>query len=72
MPIVFKTAVKPTSSIGLEQDTVDIESMTNVKHQIQGRHDPCIVHRVIHVINAITAYAVLEVIARKEGLTWVK
>jgi chorismate synthase len=72
MPIVFKTAVKPTSSVGLEQDTVDIESMTNVKHQIQGRHDPCIVHRVIHVINAITAYAVLEVIARKEGLTWVK
>jgi len=38
---------------------------------LQGRHDPCIVHRVIHVINAITAYGILEIMARKEGLSWI-
>lgn len=71
MPITFKVAVKPTASIGLAQDTVDIESMTNTVLELQGRHDPCIVHRVIHVINAITAYGILEIIARKEGFSWI-
>ena len=42
MPIVFKVAVKPTSSILKEQNTIDIKNKTNVKFQIQGRHDPCI------------------------------
>lgn len=70
MPIIFKTAIKPTASIGKAQNTVNIESKEEVILELQGRHDPCIVHRVIHVINAITAYGVLEAIARREGTTW--
>jgi chorismate synthase len=72
MPITFRVAIKPTASIGKPQQTVDISLMENVTLNLKGRHDPCIVHRVIHVINAVTSYALLEVIARKEGLTWVK
>jgi len=72
MPIIFKTAIKPTASIGKEQDTVDISKMKVVKLNLTGRHDPSIVHRVLHVINAITAYAILEVILRKEGTKWIK
>ncbi len=72
MPIVFKVAIKPTASIGKEQNTVNIKTMENVKMNLQGRHDPCIVHRVIHVINAITAYGVLETVIRKEGTSWIK
>ena len=71
MPITFKVAVKPTASIGLPQETVDIETMSPTTLNLQGRHDPCIVHRVIHVINAITAYGILETMARKEGLSWI-
>lgn len=71
MPITFKVAVKPTASIGLPQETVDLETMTSTVLELQGRHDPCIVHRVIHVINAITAYGILEIMARKEGLSWI-
>ena len=71
MPITFKVAVKPTASIGLPQDTVDIDSMTPTVLELKGRHDPCIVHRVVHVINAITAYGILEIMARKEGLSWI-
>jgi len=71
MPITFKVAVKPTASIGVPQETVDIESMTPTVLELKGRHDPCIVHRVVHVINAITAYGILEVMTRKEGHSWI-
>jgi chorismate synthase len=71
MPIVFKTAIKPTASIGKPQETIDISTNKAVKLELIGRHDPCIVHRVIHVINAITSYAILELILRKEGLGWI-
>ncbi len=72
MPIVFKTAIKPTASIGLPQNTVNIKTMENITHSLVGRHDPAIVHRVVHVINAVTAYAILEIICRSEGLSWIK
>ncbi|MDD4850424.1 MAG: chorismate synthase, partial [Gemmiger sp.] len=45
MPVVFRTAVKPTPSIYQPQDTVDITTRQNARLQIQGRHDPCIVPR---------------------------
>ena len=71
MPIVFKVAIKPTASIAKTQDTININTLEPVKLNIKGRHDPCIVHRVIHVINAITAYGILETIVRKEGTSWI-
>lgn len=72
MPITFKTAIKPTASIGKPQHTVNIKKMKETVLELVGRHDPCIVHRVIHVINAITSYAVLEIILETEGLQWIK
>ncbi|MCF7925071.1 MAG: chorismate synthase [Candidatus Izimaplasma sp.] len=70
MPIVFTTAIKPTSSIGKPQHTVNFKTKEEVTYQLEGRHDPAIVHRVIHVINAITAYAILEIITKEEGYSW--
>lgn len=70
MPITFKTAIKPTASIGYPQQTVNTNTMEPTTLELIGRHDPAIVHRVIHVINAITAYGVLEAIVRKEGYAW--
>ena len=70
MPITFKSAIKPTASIGKAQKTVNIDKMEEVVLELVGRHDPAIVHRVIHVINAITNYAILELIVRKEGTKW--
>jgi len=72
MPIIFKVAIKPTASIGKLQQTVDIGSMSETNLNLIGRHDPSIVPRVIHVINAITSYAVLELIIRKDGFTWIE
>lgn len=71
MPIIFKTAIKPTASIGLPQQTINIAKMKNETMSLVGRHDPAIVHRVVHVINAITSYAILEIICREEGFSWI-
>ncbi|OPJ59346.1 chorismate synthase [Clostridium oryzae] len=60
MPIVFKCAIKPTASIGLEQDTIDIVNMKNTKLTVEGRHDPCIVPRVLPVIEAAAAIGILD------------
>ena len=60
MPITFSVAVKPTPSISLEQDSVDIKSMQEVKIRINGRHDACIALRAVPVIESVAAIAVLD------------
>jgi chorismate synthase len=70
MPIIFQTAIKPTSSIGKPQNSVDYKKREQITINIKGRHDPSIVHRVIHVINALTSYGILEIITRIEGEQW--
>jgi chorismate synthase len=72
MPIIFKTAIKPTSSIGKRQTTVNIETLEEVTIELKGRHDPAIVHRAVHVVTAMANYALLEIIVRSEGTKWMK
>lgn len=60
MPIVFRVAVKPTPSIGLPQQTIDLSTKTPVEISITGRHDPCIVHRAVPVVEAAAALAGVE------------
>ena len=67
MPIVFRTAVKPTPSIYKEQDTVDYIAKADAKLQIKGRHDPCIVPRVAVVQNTLAAFAVLDLLTVRYG-----
>ncbi len=70
MPIVFKTAIRPTPSIAQEQKTVNLKSGENATLEINGRHDPCIVHRARAVIDCITAIAVADAIAVHLGTDW--
>lgn len=60
MPLVFRIAVKATSSIGLVQETVDLDTKENTLLQVSGRHDPCIVHRALVVHEAMTAISILD------------
>lgn len=60
MPLIFSTAFKPTPSIALEQNTVNISQAKNAKLNIEGRHDPCIVPRAIPVVEAAAAMAILD------------
>ena len=60
MPITFRVAIKPTPSIGKEQNSINLTTKENVKLKIEGRHDSCIVPRAVPVIEAIAAIAIYE------------
>ncbi len=62
MPIVFRIAMKPTPSIGVEQQTVDLEAKRDAPLTIHGRHDPCIVPRAIPVAEACAAIALMDLL----------
>jgi chorismate synthase len=59
-PLVFRVAIKPTSSIAREQQTVDLERLENATLKVSGRHDPCIVPRAVPVLEAVTAIALAD------------
>jgi len=59
-PLRFCVAVKPTPSIALEQDTVDLTTNLPSKITITGRHDPCIVPRAVPVVEAAAAITLLD------------
>lgn len=60
MPIVFRVCIKPTSSIGKVQNSVDLSQKSNTTLKIEGRHDPCIVQRAVPVIECATAIVLLD------------
>ena len=64
MPIVFRVAVKPTSSIALPQRTVDLGTHGATELVVTGRHDPCIVPRALVVLEAVTAIALTDLALR--------
>ncbi len=72
MPVVFRTAVKPTPSIYKTQQTVDYVNRREAELNIQGRHDPCIVARAAVVQNSITGFGVLELLTQGVGTLWQK
>lgn len=62
MPVVFRAAMKPTPSIGKEQDSVSLSEKKDKKLTIHGRHDPCIVQRAVPVIEAVAAISILDIL----------
>ena len=62
MPIVLQVAIKPTPSIAREQNTVNLATMKEEKLVIKGRHDPCIVQRAVPVVEAVTAFTLLDIL----------
>ncbi len=60
MPIVFRAAFKPTPSIAMEQDSVNLRRHENVKLSVRGRHDPCIVLRAVPCVEAAAAAALYD------------
>ena len=67
MPLLFRCAVKPTPSIFKEQRTVDLSAMEPATLQIQGRHDPAIIHRARVVVDSITALVLCDLLAERYG-----
>lgn len=63
MPIIFRTAMKPTPSISREQRTVDLNNHKETTLTVKGRHDPCIVVRAVPVIEAAAALAAINILS---------
>lgn len=62
MPLVLRLALRPTPSIGRPQPSVDLATGADTTLQVKGRHDPCIVHRAVPVVEAVTALALLDLL----------
>lgn len=67
MPVIFSCAVKPTPSIYKEQSTIDMSNNENTKLQIQGRHDPAIIHRARVVVDSVAALVICDMLAQRYG-----
>ena len=62
MPLVLRTAMKPTPSIARPQRTVSLSAGADAELVIHGRHDPCIAHRAVPVVEAVTAAVLLDLL----------
>lgn len=70
MPVVARVAVKPTPSIAKPQQTVRLSTMQETELQIKGRHDPCIAHRAVPVVEAVMATVILDIILEENNGTF--
>ena len=61
IPIVARLAFKPTPSIEIEQDSVDLATMTPAKITVRGRHDRCVAFR-----GAVAAEAAMAIVLATE------
>ena len=69
MPLVFRTAIKPTASVAREQDSVNMRTLEPAKICVGGRHDPCIVPRAVPCVEAAAAIAVYDALLQRRKET---
>ena len=62
MPVIFRTAIKPTPSISSPQQSVSLSRGEVQELLVKGRHDPCIVPRAVPVVEAAAAIAIFDLI----------
>jgi chorismate synthase len=59
MPIIFRVAFKPTSTINKTQDTID-KSKKHIKLEAKGRHDPCVLPRAVPIVESMAALVLCD------------
>lgn len=72
MPIVMKCVVKPTPSIFKTQESVNYKTKENIEFNIEGRHDPAIIHRARVVVDSMTAFGLVDLIVSRYGYLWMR
>jgi len=66
--IIFRVAVKPTSSVGIEQKTYNFTEGKMDTLKVTGRHDTCIALRMPVIVEAVTAIAMADLILIDRGI----
>ncbi len=64
LPIILRTALKPTSSIPRQQDTVTREGQATTL-TVKGRHDPCLLPRFVPMGEAMVALVLADHMLRQ-------
>ncbi|MBP7832274.1 MAG: chorismate synthase [Candidatus Levybacteria bacterium] len=59
MPIYFRVAIKPVSTISKKQNTLDKKNK-KVELEAVGRHDPCVLPRAVPIVDAMSALVVID------------
>lgn len=68
MPLQFRVAFKPTSSIAHAQETVTLEGEPATFSLPEGsRHDPCVAIRAVPVVEAMTALVLADAVLLTRG-----
>jgi chorismate synthase len=65
--IVFRIALKPTSTISIDQMTINVIKKQNEKLAAETRRDPTIVPRVVPVAEAMTAMVLVDFLMMWNG-----
>ncbi|MGB4845667.1 MAG: chorismate synthase, partial [Ferruginibacter sp.] len=66
--LVFRIAIKPTSSTPLEQQTLNVETDTVESFSVKGRHDLCITLRVPVILEAVTALVLADLMLLEQKI----
>jgi chorismate synthase len=66
MPLILRVAFKPTPSIGISQNSVNLRTMENTTLSTVGRHDPCVVPRGVPVVEGLVAFGLLDLMMLEE------
>ena len=64
--VTFRLAVKPTPSIAAIQKSVNIHG-EEVQLEISGRHDPCLVPRIVPVVESMAAIVTADLLLRNRA-----
>ena len=67
--LVFRIAIKPTSSTPKIQQTINIETGLVEDFSVKGRHDLCIALRVPVVLEAVTAFVLADLILLEQQVS---
>ena len=62
MPVIFRTAFRPTPSISKPQQALDMKAMKAREYSVHGRHDPCVAVRAVPVLDAAAALVVMDLL----------
>ena len=61
-PVLVRCAFKPISSVMVEQDSVNLQTMEPERLRVHGRHDTTAVIRAVPVVEAVCALALADVL----------
>lgn len=66
--LVFRIAIKPTSSTPKVQQTINVETGEIEDFSVKGRHDLCIALRVPVVLEAVTAFVLADLMMLEQKI----